>query len=563
MLTHIHIRNFAIVEQLELDLHSGMTVLSGETGVGKSIMLDALGLALGDRADSGVVRHGSERAEISVGFDISRCPAAIDWLQERELNMDGECLIRRTLTKEGRSKGFINGQPLPLQSLRELGEMLVDIHGQHAHQALLRKEMQRATLDEYGQHGKLLEQVATGYRHWLQLQQQLEALRSKKSEREAKLELLRYQVDELTALNLQPDELQQLDQDHQRLANANRLIEASQQALYQLHEADQGALIGQLQSILSELEGLQGADNRLAPTVELLNSAVISLEEANSELRHYQDAVEADPSQLQELEQRLADIHDLARKHHCQAEQLPELLDTLQQELTAIEAADVKYGSLEGEIAKAAQHYTQSAEKLNAARQKAATKLETIVTDNLQKLSMAGSRLKIALTPLANGEFSAHGLERIEFLVSTNAGQPAQPLGKIASGGELSRISLAIQVITSASHGVLTIIFDEVDVGIGGGTAEIVGQMLRQLGGHSQVLCVTHQPQVASQGHQHLQVRKQSTKERTTTTITPLDRAQRIEEIARMLGGVKITEQTRAHAQEMLQHAQDASRKSA
>lgn len=556
MLSHIHIRNFTIVELLELDLAPGMSSLTGETGAGKSILLDALGLALGDRAESGVVRHGCDRAEINASFDLSDEPAIQQWLSERELDMEGECIIRRTLSKDGRSKGYINSQPQPLGTLRELGEMLVDIHGQHAHQALLRREQQRETLDQYAANNSRLKQLNQAYRHWSQLNQQLSALQGDKQERDAKLELLHYQVQELTQLNPQTDELEPLDREHQRLAHANRLLESSQLALQQLHEDDQGALISQLQRITRELGELKTIDTTLTPICELLESAAIQLDEAATELRHYQDSVEIDPQQLQQVEARLSELYEMARKHNCRPEQLYDHQQQLQQQLEEIKNAEIKYGTLEGEISQAATQYQALADKLTHARQKAAKKLEKAVTDNLQRLSMNGSRFEIAMIPLNEGEFSPHGQEKIEFLISTNPGQPAQPMSKIASGGELSRISLAIQVVASSVHGITTIIFDEVDVGIGGGTAEIVGQMLRALGEHRQVLCVTHQPQVASQGHQQLQVRKQTDKTSTTTTITELTEDARIDELARMLGGITITDQTQAHAREMLALAQ-------
>ncbi len=552
MLSHIHIRNFAIVDLLELDLAPGMSTLTGETGAGKSILLDALGLALGDRADSSVVRHGSDRTEINVTFDIHSHPEVQSWLEGRELDMDGECLIRRTLTSDGRSKGYINGQPQPLAALRELGEMLVDIHGQHAHQALLRREEQRCTLDQYAGNSKLLAEINHAYRQWAKLKQELEALQKDKEEREAKLELLRYQTSELEALSPLPGEMSQLEEEHQRLAHANSLLEGSQQALQLLYEGEDATLISQLKRLNRDLAELQSIDNKLTPICELLDNATIQLDEAVNELRHYQDTVEIDPQQLTNVEARMSELHDVARKHHCEPETLTELLEALQQQLVDIENADIKYGSLEGEITKAAEAYQILADKLTTARKKAAKKLERAVTENLQKLSMAGSRFEIATTSLPSGEFSPLGMEKIEFLICTNPGQPAQPMSKIASGGELSRISLAIQVVTSSVHGIPTVIFDEVDVGIGGGTAEIVGQMLRQLGSHSQVLCVTHQPQVAAQGHQHLQVRKQANKDTTTTSIIELANEARIDELARMLGGVTITEQTRAHAGEML-----------
>lgn len=556
MLTRLHIRNFTIVDELDLDLMSGLTVLTGETGAGKSIVLDALGLALGDRGDSSTVRQGCERSEITAVFDISQQPGIRDWLRERELDSDDECHLRRTLGSDGRSRGFINGQPQPLQVLRECGEMLVDIHGQHAHQALLRRDMQRQILDDYAGNGEILQQLTTVYHDRRRLLAELETLREEKGRHDARLDLLRYQVQELEALNLLPDELTQLEEDHQRLAHASRLLEASQETLHLLQENEQGALLSMLQRSTQQLEHLHQYDARLTPITDLLSSAGIQLKEAVDELRDYQDSVELDPQQLHAIEQRLSDIQDIARKHHCRPEDLAELLATLTAELQLIETHDIRSGQLEQEAGRLTEEYRTIAGNLSKARAKTATSLSARVSNNMHRLGMTGGSFEIALTALDEGESSPGGMERVEFLVSTNKGQPAQPLHKIASGGELSRISLALQVITSTSHGIATLIFDEVDVGIGGGTAEIVGHMLRQLGEHRQVLCVTHQPQVAALGQHHLHVSKKTEGGSTIARIVLLPQKQRIDEIARMLGGLRITEQTLAHAQEMLEQSQ-------
>ncbi|OGT21417.1 MAG: DNA repair protein RecN, partial [Gammaproteobacteria bacterium RBG_16_57_12] len=548
MLTHISIANYAIVDHLDLELTAGMTVITGETGAGKSILLDALGLVLGDRADGSVIRHGCDKADISVGFQIDGIPEAKAWLEERDAAMDGECLLRRTLSMDGRSRSYINGQPFPLQALRELGEWLVDIHGQHSHQSLLRRDTQRDSLDAFAGNSELLSELKRAYQAWSARQRELEILQAKQADRESRLELLRYQVNELQALDLKTGELADIEQEHQRLAHANKLLEGTEQALFALYENDEGAVLGQLQKIIRELDSLQAVDARLAPIGEFLGNAAIQLEEAVDELRRYQQSVEVNPGQLAYLEQRLADIHDLARKHHCPPGKMPELLHRLGDELAVLEQAEVRLESLHEEIAAAAEHYRALAARLSKARQQAAKKLARQVTDNMQQLGMQRGRFDIALHVADGGSFSQYGLESVEFMVSANPGQPLQPLGKVASGGELSRISLAIQVITAATHGIPTLVFDEVDVGIGGGTAEIVGHLLRKLSARRQVLCVTHQPQVAALGHHHLHVSKQVRAEHVDAQIITLSTEQRIEELARMLGGIDITRHTRLHA---------------
>jgi DNA repair protein RecN (Recombination protein N) len=554
MLTHLHICNFALVEALELSFEQGMSVLSGETGAGKSILLDALGLTLGDRADSGVVRHGSERAEISASFTTDGLPAVNAWLEEHELTMDSECILRRTVGADGRSRAFINGQPLPLQMLRELGEQLVDIHGQHAHQSLLKREVQRQLLDDYAEHGPLLKQTAQSFQQWHQLQHELEQLQRLAGERDSRLELLRYLVEELEALQLQPEEIVALDEEHGRLANVSQLQEAAQRAASQLYEDDETALLSLLQRTVRELQELQEIDPALAPTNELLETAAIQLREAAGELRHYVDALDNDPERLYTVEQRLAAIHELARKHRVDAEQLPPLLAQLQQELEELESAGTRLDGLQRKIDATLADYHKAAGKLSKGRSQAAKTLANLIGKNMQQLGMGGGRFDITLTPI-EAIASAHGQETVEFQVSANPGQPLRPLSKVASGGELSRISLAIQVISAGKEGIPTLIFDEVDVGVGGGVAEMVGRQLRALGTDRQVLCVTHQPQVASQGHHHFRISKSSDKGDTRTTVEVIQGEQRVAEVARMSGGIAITEQTLSHAREMLEQA--------
>ncbi len=558
MLKHLHIRNFALVQSLELDLKPGMTVLSGETGAGKSILLDALGLTLGDRADSSVIRHGEERAEISATYHLESLPKVKAWLAEHELEMDDECILRRIVGADGRSRAFINGQPAPLQSLRELGEQLVDIHGQHAHQSLLKRDIQRQLLDSFAGHSALARKTAAICRQWQQLNEEYERLNRAGAERESRLELLRYQVQELESLKLGPNELAELDEEHTRLANANRLLEGAQGAVTRLYEADEQNISSLLDHTLNELQELQVYDSSLKPACELLEGAAIQAREAATELRHYVERLELDPERLAWVEQRLADIHDLARKHRIAPEGLEPLQQQLQQELDELDKAGSRLDGMQEEIEQTLAHYQELAGQLSTGRLKAAKKLAELVTDNMQELGMGGGRLDIVLVPAVNTP-SPNGLESVELQVSANPGQPLRPLSKVASGGELSRISLAIQVISAAQEGIPTLIFDEVDVGVGGGVAEMVGRQLRALGENRQVLCVTHQPQVAAQGHHHFQISKSSQGETTRTEVLPIDGEDRVAEVARMSGGVTVNETTLDHARELISQAQQGS----
>ncbi len=556
MLTHIHIWNFAIVEKLDVEFDAGLTVLTGETGAGKSILLDALGLALGDRADASVIRHGADKAEISVSFSTADAPYAEGWLATHEMHSENECIIRRTISAAGPSKAFINGIPATIAQLRELGEMLVDLHGQHEHQSLLHRDVQRELLDNYAGHTDLLNHVATGFQQWRTLTEEYRHLTQAGRDRDQRLELLRHQVKELQALDIKTGEFAALEQDHKRLANANELIQTVQQTLQRLTEDDNTAVEIQLSQCSSELLQLSDMDSSLSNVQELLNNALIQIQEAGAELRHYADDLELDPHRLAEVEQRIGDILQLARKHRVTPEDLAGLLPVLTTELDKLDRADFHLENLVKQIAKAKEAYLGVAGKLSKSRQKIAKQLSDKVTDGMQSLSLAGGKFSVALETLDEDRWSATGCEHVDFLVSANPGQPLRPLNKVASGGELSRISLAIQVITAQAARIPTLIFDEVDVGIGGRVAEIVGLQLRALGGQRQVLCVTHLPQVAALGHRHLQVSKHVNKSNTTTMITTLDSKHRVDEIARMLGGIEITEQTRSHAQEMIERAQ-------
>ena len=556
MLTHIHVRNLAIVDAIDVELAGGMTALTGETGAGKSILVDALGLVLGDRADSSVIRHGCERAEISASFEIDRLAGVAEWLCARELDLDGECQLRRIINREGRSRGYINGQPVPMQSLRELGEQLVDIHGQHEHQSLLRSAVQRQLLDAFGGHQPLLTEVATLYAEWKSVQDQLDSVIRDTTERDARLDLLRYQSQELEALGLSAEDIESIDAEHARQANAGQLLEACQQGLTRLDAEDGDSAYSLVSRTLDELSELVRLDSRLEETVRLLGDAAILVQEGTESLRHYAGQLEIDPGRLQWLEDRIGILHDLARKHRCTPEELPVVAGNIRRELDSIEHADQHRETLQTRLGELEQSCQKAARQLSDKRKRAATAFGKQITTAMQTLGMGGGVFRAAVTPRKDSACGPHGMDNIEFLVSANAGQPVQPLAKVASGGELSRISLSIQVISAGSETIPTLIFDEVDSGIGGGVAEIVGQKLRALGAGRQVLCVTHLPQVAALAHQQMQVSKLSGKDTTHTRIRPLDGTERVDELARMLGGVKITRQTREHAREMMELGQ-------
>ncbi|HRX70045.1 MAG: DNA repair protein RecN [Gammaproteobacteria bacterium] len=553
MLTQLRVRDFAIVEELELELAAGMTAVTGETGAGKSILVDAIGLLLGDRADSGVIRHGAERTDISAVFDLDALPTARAWLAERDLNEAGECHLRRVVTRNGRSRNYINGVPQPAQALRELGERLVDIHGQHEHQSLLRREAQRQLLDDYAGNTNLVTEVAEHYRDWSRLRQEWRDLRQASQERDARLDILRYHLRELAALNLAEGEVAELEAEQKRLAHASQLLETGQRLLIWLSESDEDAVADRLNQSLRELETLSRLDDRLAPVGELLNAALIQVQEASGELRSYVQALDLDPGHLAQIDQRLNAAHQLARKHRADAGELPALRVRFETELDGLEHSETRLDELQQAVKAARATYQESADRLSERRAAAAWELSERVSLALAGLGMPGGRFSITLERLEKPTVS--GMETVEFLVSANPGQPLRPLSKVVSGGELSRISLAIQVITARAARIPTLIFDEVDTGIGGGVAEVVGRQLRTLGGNRQVLCVTHLPQVAAQAHQQLKVEKRTDGENTHTQVMPLETDERITEIARMLGGLELTANTIAHAQEMVEKA--------
>lgn len=551
MLTHIHIRNFTIVESLELEFREGMSALTGETGAGKSILLDALGLCLGDRADSEAIRSGADRAEISASFALSSDSEAVQWLKENALDSDDECLLRRIVQQNGRSKAYINGAPVPVQSLRELGELLVDIHGQHAHQSLFRRDAQRQALDDFGALDEHQQETSRLYQKLTEITTAIERLEGNQSDYHNRLELLRFQVDELAALELTDEHIAELDTEQRRLASADQLLQTVQRVLARLYDDDNSAQTA-LGLAVSDLEKLAEVDSALQNTQEILASALIQLEEGCDDLRRYLDNLELDPARLTMVEQQISQLSDLARKHRVRLEELPELFIQLTQELEQLEGAQEELETLHLQAAQTDKAYRAAAAELSAARQAAAATLSARVTGFVHELGMPGAEFSVQVEFSATGKPAHHGLDRIEFLVRTNPGQAKGPLNRIASGGELSRIGLAIQVATAKTGQIPTLIFDEADVGIGGAIAEVVGQQLRQLGTDRQVLCVTHLPQVAAQAHQHYLVSKDSEAEQTYTQVRWLEEKERVEEIARMLGGLEITDQTLSHAKEML-----------
>jgi len=553
MLQQLTINNYAIVDSLEIELETGMTVITGETGAGKSIMLDALGLALGDRADRDVIRGGAERADITACFTLSRKADVNDWLQANDFDSEeDQCFLRRVISRDGRSRAYINGQPTTLNNLRDLGEMLIDIHSQHEHQSLLKTATHQRLLDDYCGLQKQAQEVRSLAGKWRRLNDELAQIRSRAEESNAQYQLLSYQVKELEELALEAGELEALEEEHKKLSHGEESAVVNQQVLDLCAENDEFNLEQALNKAIALLQDIPYASKQTEEAGSLLNTALIQVEEASIALKHAIDQFEVDPQRLEEIDQRLGLIHKLARKHHVPANELPELFLKLSEDLSGLSEADVQIELMEEELARLLKQYAETASSLSQAREKGAKKLAKEINSQLGKLGMESASLSVALTRFSDNTPRTGGLEGIEFLVSTNPGQPPRPLAKIASGGELSRISLAIQVVTAQTSSIPTLVFDEVDVGIGGGVAKSVGELLKKLGEKGQVLCVTHQPQVASQGHQHLYVSKSSGKDSTATQLHKLSQKERIEEVARMLGGENVSEKSRAHAKELL-----------
>ena len=552
MLTHLQIRDFAIIDVVELEVRPGMTVLTGETGAGKSIMVDALQLLSGGRAGAEVVRAGAERAEISGTFDLLRAPRELKrWLEDQSISTDSELQVRRLIASDGRSRAYLNGQIVPVQLLRDLGNILIDIHGQHEFQSLTRGSAQRDLLDDFGRHDALVGQVEIAHRVWNGLLNRMLELETKARDRDAKLDLLRYQVRELEALQLTEGEVPTLNEERGRLANRGKLAEAAQTAVLQLYESEEGSAHAAVSRALQAIRSLATVDSKLGAVLPLVDEAGIQIREAARQLQHYLESLDLDTARQDQVEKRLAAIEELARKHRISPDELLPRTAQLKEELLELERADSDLSQLRKEQVGALESYRTLANQLSARRATAGRALAKDITARMQTLGMAGGRFQVEITPLASTEPASHGVDQIEFRVTTNPGQPLRPLAKVASGGELSRLSLAIQV-SSAARETRCMVFDEVDSGIGGAVAEIVGRELRNLAERSQVLCVTHLPQVASQGHNHLRVTKLTDGKTTRTNLTSLANDERVEEIARMLGGVEITSKAREHAREML-----------
>ena len=555
MLLNLSISQYTIAEKLAIDFNGGMSAITGETGAGKSIALGALGLALGARADSAVVRHGCEKADIRAVFDICTLTHVKLWLKNNDFDLDDDseedCILRRVITKEGRSRAYINGQPVNLQTLKKLGAMLVDIHSQHAHHQLLQREYHQVLLDAFGKHEKNLTQVSESFKRWQAVKKQIQSIELENNEAEQRREYLQFQLKEFDNLQIQNGEYAQLEQQHKQLANIENLKNSCNLTLAICRDNEQTAVLDQLQHCLQQLQEVSSYNPTSADAIELLNNAHLQIEEACYSLRGELESLSGEKTDLQTLENRISSFHDLARKHRVEAESLQQVEKNIAQELQALDNSDTQLESLNKEDSALEKAYLKASEKLSLQRQKSAEKLSAGIKLQLKSLGMANCTFTVALNSNKQ-QTSANGFDNIEFLVSTNPGQPPQGLQKIASGGELSRISLAIQVITAKSSTIPTLVFDEVDVGIGGATAEVVGRLLKELAHSAQIICVTHQPQVASQAQQHFFVAKQQQKNSTHTSVTSLKADDKVHEIARMLGGVEITQRSLDHAKEML-----------
>ncbi|WP_019584104.1 DNA repair protein RecN [Thioalkalivibrio sp. ALE16] len=552
MLRLISIRDFAIIDQLELELDTGLSALTGETGAGKSILIDVIGQLLGDRADAGMVREGAEQADLSAEFALPGQGPAGTWLAEQDLADpdDDAVLLRRVLTRQGKSRAWINGRPVAVGQLRTLGEWLVDIHGQHAHQQLLQRDTQRLWLDGFLE-GDRVSHVREAHTAWREAARALEQARESQADTSDRLDLLRFQTTELAELAPVQDEYPQLLAEQNQLAHGTEVLSALQTASQQIE--DDAGVDAQIGHVLHALQDAAQHDERVNPTLELLESARIQITEAGDTLRRLADGIELDPERLAELDQRVGEYLRLARKHRVDPEALPGLHDELQTERDALENGDQTLEALEAREQETRTAFDSAAKALSKARQQTAKRIGQAVTDTMQELGMAGGHFEIAIEPADKPQ--AHGVDHIEFRVAANPGSAPQPMAKVASGGELSRIGLALQVLASQQQTVPTLIFDEVDSGISGAVAEVVGRKLRTLGERHQVLCVTHLAQVAAQAHQQLEVQKSHGKDGTRTAIQPLDDERRVEALARLIGGTQLTETTRTHARELLSSA--------
>ena len=550
MLVSLRIENFAIVSELELDFNNGMTAFTGETGAGKSIMIDALMLALGGRGEASMVRSGAEKCDITAYFQVGSDAAPLVWLKEHDIACDnGEVFLRRILYLEGRSKSTINGQLLPLQKVKELSEMLVDIHGQHQHQTLLNHQTHRNQVDHYANHQPLLDSVQQSYKQCIKIKNDLEAIQDQQSSSE-RVALLQYQIEELDSLKLVNGEMQALHQEHLMLHHAQDYLESCQRVTDLLSEDESFNVAQAIHQILQSLSALPHDNPVIKNTMDLMNNALIQCDEARDEISGFTRQIQLDPERLHEVETRMSILHQVARKYHVEANQLPEKAAMLGEELKQLQQLDSEKQRLEDAYQGSKLAYDQSAMQLRDSRQQNAIQLATEISHNIQQLGMPKGFIQVRFSPL--DKMQPHGLDKVEYYVCTNPGMLPDTLMKVASGGELSRLSLAIQMITAQRGSTPTLLFDEVDVGIGGATAALVGQMLRKLGERLQIFCVTHQPQVAAHAHHHFLVEKQMSDAQTFSHVMQLSEPEKVNEIARMLGGLTITEQTRSHARELL-----------
>ncbi|HAU91925.1 MAG TPA: DNA repair protein RecN [Alteromonas sp.] len=558
MLSHLSVKNFAVVKEINIAFETGMTAMTGETGAGKSIAIDALSLCLGERADASAVRKGADKAEIIAYFSLLDAPLARAWLDENDLVLDDDpntCFIRRLISKEGRSKAFINGVPVALQQLKQLGQFLLAIHGQNTHLQLLKDDVQRKLLDDFAEHGPLLSATASAYKHWQQLAKELSALEQAAQQRADREQLLSYQVAELDEFALAEGEFGELEAEHKRLSNGQTLLEEAQKSFYHLYEADEFNALSAIQTSIDKLSNLEDHDPALTPIVAMLNEAAIQVEESANELRSYCDQLEIDPMRLQQVEKRFAQAMELARKHQVMPEALYEHHQQLAEELAGLSADTERLTALQEELESSHAEYIAASEKLSQSRCNAAGKLAGMVETQIRTLNMPHAEFYIDVTYSEQARPSAMGMDTVVMKVATNPGQPQDRLDKVVSGGELSRIGLALQVISRDTSLTPTMIFDEVDTGISGPTASIVGQLLRRLGKENQVMCVTHLPQVAAQAHNQLFVTKTTENSETQTHILALTEQARIDELARLLAGDKITPNALANAKELLDNA--------
>ncbi|GAA0512708.1 DNA repair protein RecN [Tatumella terrea] len=551
MLAQLTISNFAIVRELDIDFQQGMTAITGETGAGKSIAIDALSLCLGARADASMLRPGAARADICARFRLTASPSARQWLADNHLDDNEECLLRRVINADGRSRGFINGTSVPLSQLRELGQLLIQIHGQHAHQLLLKPEHQRHLLDAYADPTRLSEKMQHHYQQWHHACRTLAVLQQQTQEREARRELLQYQLKELNSFSPQQGEYEGADSEYKQLASSGQRLTVSQQASSMLSDGDDTTLQSLLYSARQTVGELISMDDSLTPVLSMLDDASILVSEAADELRHYCERIDLDPNRLQDLEQRISRQISLARKHHVAPESLPDLHQQLLEEYQQLEQHDDELEALSQQVGELHQAALETARELHQQRCHFAAELSEKITTSIHELSMQHGRFTIDVI-FREDRLTPQGADQIEFRVSTNPGQPLQALARVASGGELSRIALAIQVITAQKMETPAMIFDEVDVGISGPTAAIVGKMLRQLGESTQVMCVTHLPQVAGCGHSHFFISKITDGSMTETQMRLLDKSARLHELARLLGGSEVTRNTLANAKELL-----------